>query len=132
MSHHGAKEHIGRGYPLFGTAVMNLQTFAGVTLSVISIALTALARVQLGKSFAVSPKANHLVTRGLYSRLQHPMYLFVDLIVCGIALALDRWYVLLLLVILLPLQTRNARKERELLREKFGERFEIYRRATWF
>jgi protein-S-isoprenylcysteine O-methyltransferase Ste14 len=60
------------------------------------------------------------------------MYLFVDLIVCGIALALDRWYVLLLLVILLPLQTRNARKERELLREKFGERFEIYRRATWF
>jgi protein-S-isoprenylcysteine O-methyltransferase Ste14 len=39
--------------------------------------------------------------------------------------------VLLVLVILLPLQTINARRERELLQEKFGERYEIYRRGTW-
>jgi protein-S-isoprenylcysteine O-methyltransferase Ste14 len=88
--------------------------------------------VQLGKSFAVTPKAKDLVTHGLYSRLQHPMYVFVDLTVCGIALAVHRWYVLLPLVILLPLQTRNARREGRLLQEKFGERYKIYRRATWF
>jgi protein-S-isoprenylcysteine O-methyltransferase Ste14 len=111
---------------------MNLQTMAGATLAVISIALTVLARVQLGKSFAVTPKANDLVTHGLYSRLQHPMYLFVDVTVCAIALTVQRWYVLLLLVILLPLQTRNALREREFLREKFGERYKVYRRATWF
>jgi protein-S-isoprenylcysteine O-methyltransferase Ste14 len=60
------------------------------------------------------------------------MYIFVDFTVCGIALAVHSWYVLLLLVIVLPLQTRNARTERKLLQEKFGERYEIYRRATWF
>ena len=109
---------------------MNAETLAGVVLATISFALTVLARVQLGKSFVVTPKANDLVTRGLYSRLQHPMYVFLDLTLCGIALAVHRWYVLLLLAILAPLQIRNAHKERTLLREKFGERYEIYRRAT--
>jgi protein-S-isoprenylcysteine O-methyltransferase Ste14 len=111
---------------------MNAETLAGVVLAAISFALTVLARVQLGKSFAVSPKANDLVTYGLYSRLRHPMYVFVDLTLCGIALAVRHWYVMLLLVILVPLQIRNAHREHTLLREKFGERYEMYRRATWF
>jgi len=111
---------------------MNGETLAGVALAALSLALTILARVQLGRSFAVTPKANDLVTHGLYSRLQHPMYVFVDLALCGVALAVHRWYVLLLLVILVPLQIRNAHRERQLLREKFGTRYEMYRRATWF
>ncbi|HXQ29159.1 MAG TPA: methyltransferase [Gemmatimonadales bacterium] len=111
---------------------MNLEAVAGVTLAAISFALTVLARVQLGKSFAVTPKANDLITHGLYARLQHPMYLFLDLAVCGIALALQRSYVFLVLVILVPLQMRNAIRERVVLRAKFGERYDAYRRATWF
>jgi protein-S-isoprenylcysteine O-methyltransferase Ste14 len=111
---------------------MNVETSVGVALVAVFFALAILARLQLGKSFSVTPKANDLVTHGLYSRLQHPMYLFVDLTLCGIALALHSWYVLLLLVILVPLQARNARKEGQLLREKFGEQYEVYRRATWF
>ncbi len=111
---------------------MNVQTYAGVTLAIISASLAQLARTQLGKSFSVTPKAKELVTHGLYSRLRHPMYLFVDLTICGIALAFHKWYVLLPLVIMLPLQIRNAYKEHHLLREKFGERFETYHRATWF
>lgn len=111
---------------------MSAETFAGVALAVISFALTVVARVELGKSFAVTPKATDLVTHGLYSRLQHPMYVFVDLTVCGIALAVHRWYVLLLLIVLLPVQMKNARREHALLKEKFGERYGVYRRATWF
>ena len=103
-----------------------------MALAATSFALVVLARVQLGKSFSVAPKANDLVTHGLYSRLRHPMYMFVDLTVCGIALAVHLCYVLLLLVILLPLQTMNARRERKLLQEKFGERYEEYRSGTWF
>jgi protein-S-isoprenylcysteine O-methyltransferase Ste14 len=111
---------------------MNVQTYAGVTLALVSASLAQLARTQLGKSFSVTPKAKDLVTHGLYSRLQHPMYLFLDLTICGIALAIHQWYVLLLLAILLPLQIRNSCKEHRLLHEKFGARFEAYRRATWF
>ena len=73
------------------------EIVAGVALAAISFALVILARVQLGKSFAVTPQATDLVTHDLYSRLQHPMYVFVDLTVCGFALAVQRWQVLLLL-----------------------------------
>ena len=111
---------------------MNTQMFIGVLIALISIALAHLARMQLGKSFSVTPKAKDLVTHGLYSRLQNPMYLFLDFAICGIALTVHHSSMLLVLVILVPLQIRNARKERSLLHEKFGERFETYRRDTWF
>jgi protein-S-isoprenylcysteine O-methyltransferase Ste14 len=111
---------------------MNVLTFAGVALAVVSFALVLLSRIQLGKSFAVTPKAKDLVTHGLYSRLQNPMYVFLDLSICGVALATHRWYVLLPLAVLLPLQIRNSRRECQLLHEKFGERYEVYHRATWF
>jgi protein-S-isoprenylcysteine O-methyltransferase Ste14 len=103
-----------------------------VLIALASLALAQLARMQLGKSFSVTPKAKDLVTHGLYARLQNPMYLFLDVAICGIALAVHHWWVLLLLVVLVPLQIRNSRKERDLLHAKFGEQFEIYRRATWF
>ena len=48
---------------------MNVETYSGGALAAISFALVVLARVQLGKSFAVAPKANDLVAHGLYSRL---------------------------------------------------------------
>jgi protein-S-isoprenylcysteine O-methyltransferase Ste14 len=110
---------------------VNLGSLFGVTLAAISFALVILARLQLGKSFALTPRATSLVTQGLYSRLRHPMYVFADLAICGVALAMHRWYPLLIFVVLLPLQMRNARAESKLLEEKFGERYEIYRRATW-
>src|SRR2546426_372557 len=110
---------------------MNASTIAGIGLAAVSLFLAILARTQLGRSFAVTPQARELVTHGLYSRLQHPMYVFVDLTVCGIALAVHRWYGLLLLVVLLPLQIRNSLRERKLLGAKFGERYESYRRSTW-
>lgn len=109
-----------------------MQTAAGVAVTLISFALVILARWQLGRSFSVTPKAGVLVTHGLYSRLQHPMYLFVDLAVCGIALALHRWWVLVPLLLLLPWQVKNARAERSILRKTFAARYEAYRRTTWF
>jgi protein-S-isoprenylcysteine O-methyltransferase Ste14 len=111
---------------------MNVETSAGVALAAVSFVFVVLARVQLGRSFAVTPRASNLVTHGLYSRLRHPIYIFVDLTICGVALAVHSWYVLLPLVIMVPMQARNAHGESKLLQEKFGERFEIYRRATWF
>jgi hypothetical protein len=104
----------------------------GAAFAVLSFALVVVARIQLGSSFALIPKAGELVTHGLYARLRHPMYVFVDLTICGIALAVHRWYVLLPLLILLPLQAKNARAECSLLQQKFGERYDTYRANTWF
>jgi protein-S-isoprenylcysteine O-methyltransferase Ste14 len=111
---------------------VDLITLIGILISAISFVLVLVSRVQLGKAFAVTPQAKDLVTHGLYSKLQNPMYVFLDLTIIGIALAVQRWYVLVILVILVPLQVRNSRKERSVLSQKFGERYEVYRRSTWF
>jgi hypothetical protein len=47
-------------------------------------------------------------------------------------LAAQRWWVLLPLLILVPMQIRNSRKERELLLAKFGDAYLDYDRKTWF
>jgi protein-S-isoprenylcysteine O-methyltransferase Ste14 len=110
---------------------MSVATTCGVTFAILSLGLVFLSRYQLGDSFAFTPQAKSLVTHGLYSRFQHPMYLFVDLTICALALASHRWYILVPLLILVPAQIRNARRERKLLEAKFGQQYREYRRSTW-
>jgi protein-S-isoprenylcysteine O-methyltransferase Ste14 len=49
---------------------------AGVAITVPAYCLWALARLQLGTSFAIRAQAKELVARGLYSKIQNPVYLF--------------------------------------------------------
>jgi len=111
---------------------MKPTALLGAFVALVSFALLLVARVQLGKSFAVDPQAKELVTAGLYSRLRHPMYMFVDLTLVGVALALGSWYPLMPLVVLIPLQIMNAGRESRILAGKFGAKYTAYRRETWF
>jgi len=105
---------------------------AGILIAVSAFSLACLARVQLGEAFAFTPQAKGLVTAGLYSRIKHPMYIAVDIAVCGIALATQTWWALLPLAILVPAQIRNCRKERQLLLAMFGDAYRDYEQKTWF
>jgi protein-S-isoprenylcysteine O-methyltransferase Ste14 len=116
---------------LWGNSSPSLRA-AGIALALVSFVLLLTSRAQLGSSFTVTPQARALVSHGIYSRIRHPMYLFVDLTIVGLALALEVWYVLVTLLVLVPLQVRNARKESRLLLEKFGATYEQYRSNTWF
>ena len=110
---------------------LNALRLAGFVVAVAAFSLVVLSRVQLGKSFSITPKASALVTNGLYSRIRHPMYVFMDLTILGLALALPSWWVLALLVLLLPLQVRNARRESKLLAERYGVDYQAWRSRTW-
>src|SRR2546427_3588932 len=104
---------------LWGNSSPSLRA-AGIAPALLSFVLLLTSRAQLGSSFSMTPQARALVSHGIYSRIRHPMYLFVDLTIAGIALALGVWYVLAILLVLIPLQVRNAGKEKHLLLEKFG------------
>ena len=106
----------------------------GLALMVISFVLWAIARIQLGNSFAVRAKATALVTRGLYSKIRNPVYLFGTCWLAAYLLSIGRlarpiWPLLLLLV---PLQIIRARREALLLQDRFGQDYRNYRRKTWF
>ena len=56
---------------------------AGAVIGLPSLALLVLARLELGSSFSVRPKAQTLVTHGLYSRIRNPIYVFGGLVFAG-------------------------------------------------
>jgi protein-S-isoprenylcysteine O-methyltransferase Ste14 len=105
--------------------------YAGVGVAAVALPLWVVARIQLGSAFAVRPEARRLVTRGLYSKIRHPIYLFGSAAYFGAFPALQVWPVLAAWVALLPVEVLRARRESRLLSATFGERYERYRRGTW-
>jgi protein-S-isoprenylcysteine O-methyltransferase Ste14 len=91
-----------------------------------------LARINLGASFSVEAKASVLVTRGLYSRIRNPIYVFGGIMIVGLCLFFLHPQFLLILVVLIPLQIIRARKESAVLEAAFGDQYREYKRQTWF
>jgi protein-S-isoprenylcysteine O-methyltransferase Ste14 len=103
-----------------------------IIVGLASFVLMIISRRQLGKSFSVMPQARALVTTGLYSRIQHPMYVFLDLFLLAVIVGLD-WPILLgAWGILIVVQTLQARREERVLAAAFGADYEAYRSRTWF
>jgi protein-S-isoprenylcysteine O-methyltransferase Ste14 len=105
---------------------------AGLVLLAIGIPFLTIARFQLGDSFSVKPEAKALVSRGLYSKIRNPVYVFACFVLAGLFLYLERPALLFLLFPLIVLQVSRARAEARVLEEKFGEEYRAYRARTWF
>jgi protein-S-isoprenylcysteine O-methyltransferase Ste14 len=104
----------------------------GVVIVLPSLALLVLARIELGGSFSVRPKAQTLVTHGLYSRIRNPIYVFGGLGVAGVLLYINQPRSLWLLVAIIPLQIYRARQEEKVLAARFGDEYQQYKSRTWF
>jgi protein-S-isoprenylcysteine O-methyltransferase Ste14 len=91
---------------------------AGLVIAVIGYAFVMIARIQLGRSFSFRLEAKGLVTGGPYSRIRNPIYIFLDVTVFGLILALRLDWLFLLRAVLAFFQARQARKEATLLQEK--------------
>ena len=109
-----------------------LLRFAGAILAVIGYSTFVTARLQLGSSFAVTPQAKELVTLGLYSRIRNPIYVFVDVMIFGLILALHLYWLFALYPLLVAMHVFRAHREAKVLQEKFGQAYLDYRNQTWF
>jgi protein-S-isoprenylcysteine O-methyltransferase Ste14 len=108
------------------------QRMVGSVLLVAGMAFVFTARLQLGHSFSVIPRAKKLVTHGLYSKIRNPIYVFGTMASAGMFLILQiprLWVVLLVLGLI---QVLRARKEARVLAAKFGDEYRAYRSQTWF
>jgi protein-S-isoprenylcysteine O-methyltransferase Ste14 len=104
----------------------------GLGLCILGLSGIILARYTLGRSFAIAPKAQALVTRGIYSRIRNPLYISSVIFISGIWLMLRKPVFGLLLVVVIPMQILRARAEARVLEEKFGDSYRAYRDSTWF
>lgn len=104
----------------------------GFAIVLPAFALFVLARIQLGRAFSVQAKATSLVTRGIYARIRHPIYVFGMLMLVGTFVFVHRPWWLLIFVVLMPVQLLRVRKEEQVLRDKFGDVYLTYKQKTWF
>lgn len=104
----------------------------GLAIAVPSFVLFILARIQLGNAFSVKAKATTLVTSGLYSRIRNPIYVLAGLMIVGVIVWVNRPWLFLFFVVLIPMQLYRSRLEEQVLTEKFGETYLEYKRRTWF
>jgi protein-S-isoprenylcysteine O-methyltransferase Ste14 len=119
---------------LYDTAAppWDAMRIAGLVLVAFGITLLTIARFELGNSFSVTPQARALVTRGIYSRVRNPIYIFGTIAIAGLILWFRQPVLLLLVAILVPMQIARARAEARVLEQKFGDEYRAYRRNTWF
>jgi protein-S-isoprenylcysteine O-methyltransferase Ste14 len=116
----------------FGSLPWTPARIAGVVMGLPSVVLLALARIELGGSFSVRPKAQTLVTHGLYSRIRNPIYLFGALAIAGALLYINQPLYLWIFLVLIPLQIYRARQESKALEARFGDKYRQYKSRSWF
>jgi protein-S-isoprenylcysteine O-methyltransferase Ste14 len=109
-----------------------LHQIMGALIAIPCAGLWLLARLQLGKSFAVTAQARQLVTSGLYSKIRNPIYVFGLLTLCGIVIYLGQFWWLLAVPALAGLQVWRVRAESAVLEAKFGDEYRNWKAQTWF
>jgi protein-S-isoprenylcysteine O-methyltransferase Ste14 len=107
------------------------RLFGLVLVLAAGVALTV-SRVELGDSFSLGPEAHELVTRGIYSRISNPIYVFGAILIAGLLLFLNQPKWLFILLIIIPVQIVRARAEGRVLEERFGDAYRRYKDQTWF
>ena len=110
----------------------DVQRIIGGVIAAAAFPPFVVARIQLGSAFSYKPKAQKLVTTGMYARIRNPIYVFGGLMIAGLSLFFWHWGPLVVLLVLVPLQKVRARNEARVLTEAFGEDYLRYRSKTWF
>jgi len=116
----------------YRSAAWTPMRMAGVVIGLPALGMLIWARIELGGSFAVRPKAQALVTTGIYSKIRNPIYVFSALTIVGVFLYVELAQALWVLAVIVPLQIYRARQEEKVLEEKFGETYRKYKAETWF
>jgi protein-S-isoprenylcysteine O-methyltransferase Ste14 len=101
-------------------------------LALVAALFWVVARLQLGSSFSRRATVGALVTTGLYSKLRHPIYIFVSLGILGLILAYQDPSLLTVWVLVVAGLFVKSRREEQTLLAAYGSEYEEYRRKTWF
>jgi protein-S-isoprenylcysteine O-methyltransferase Ste14 len=116
----------------FGFGIRPL-VYVGLTVGLSGVALWIMAMIHLGKSLAVLPGGEQLVTQGVYRYLRHPVYLGIDMTLFGLFLAVGSTVGMIYFsLVVLPLNSIRSRLEEKALLRKFGNQYQNYRQNTWF
>jgi protein-S-isoprenylcysteine O-methyltransferase Ste14 len=117
---------------VFGLRPRTHQYWIGLALFLFGLAFWITARLQLGRSFAITAQAKQLVTHGLYSKISHPIYFFAGIALVGILIGGQSWLALIIGLVFYSMQLGRVKRENQVLEQAFGDDYRRYRAQTWF
>lgn len=116
--------------PIFGGAVF----WPGLALVALAVGLLIWGRQTLvagGTNVDPSLPSTTIVTAGPYRFSRNPLYVGLAAVYLGLTLALDTWWgIVLLAVVLIVMHQGVIRREERYLEQKFGDRYRQYRAAV--
>ncbi len=125
--------YFGWGFMISSDPVtMNISNHVAIPLGLL-IGLTGfmmfILSVRAKKGF---DESDHLVTKGIYSKIRNPMYLGIILIHIGFPIAAKSLLTLVSAAIWIPLIFVWKSMEEQDLEKKFGEEYSEYKKRTLF
>ncbi len=114
-------------------SLSNTLVIFAIVLLTMGFIILIISLINLGKYYTPSPIPKGLVTKGIYSKIRHPIYLSIEVLFISLSLFLSSVIGLILTVlVIIPFHRYRIKREERLLTEKFGKKYLKYRRDTWF
>src|SRR5581483_4425412 len=110
-----------------------LYAWTGALITVLGLALAAWARIHLGRNWSASVelKQSHLLIQtGPYRITRHPIYIGLLIAVLGTSITRGDIRGLLAFLLVLAAFFVKSRRENTVLRSRFGDEYERYRREV--
>lgn len=96
------------------------------------LTLWYLGLFHIGKNFHGFSEPKGLVTSGIYSKVQHPIYIGTILSFIGLSIFTQYPLIIFVTIVLIPFQIIRSRIEQKKLEQKYGKKYLNYKKQTWF
>jgi protein-S-isoprenylcysteine O-methyltransferase Ste14 len=107
--------------------------WVGFAVGLASLALWTWTQAVLGKEWSPQLQLrgeHHLVTKGPYARVRHPLYTAMFGWGVGVALVTANWVFVILAVVISAGLVARVPREEQMMIEEFGEEYEAYMKRT--
>ena len=104
----------------------------GLIIFILGVIIWALAKTAMGKT-AINITPEKFVSKGIYSKLRHPMYLALIIMFIGLCLMFNSIVGMVLLALgIIPWHIYRVKAEEKAMIDKFGDQYTEYIKRTWF
>lgn len=122
-------------YLWFSNFQRNTIYFVGLTINLIGLFIWWSAKITMAENWNGghgNPKIMKLVTKGIYSKISHPIYWGINLTLIGLSLIHLNTLGIIISFIIIIYFFRRMKLEDKYLIKKLGKKYSDYRRSTWF
>lgn len=106
----------------------------GLFINVIGLFIWWSAKITLSENWDAGygkPKIKKLITRGIYSKISHPLYLGINLALIGLCLIHLNIILIILSIIIVVYFFWRMRLETKFLIKTLGKKYLDYKKKTW-